>query len=124
MLKHFLLSVATVVVTVPLFADPDQIPIRIPEGSSSSNDPQPHSPAQFIAQGYYDLETDVLSLSFLQSIGICTITVTNTAGEYFVQQFDSDWGTCLMNLSGTPGLYIITIQTLTGMIYSGQFLIV
>lgn len=124
MLKHLLFSVVTVLMTTTLFADPGQIPVSIPDNTPDVLNPRPHSPVQFIAQGYYDLETNVLSLSFLQSIGLCTVTVTNTNNELYIQAFDSDWGNCQMYLAGTPGMYIVSITTALGTIYSGQFMII
>ena len=123
MIKKVCVGVATMMLVTPCFADNGQIPVAVPVGTPVDPNNLPHSPVQYLAQGYYDLDTDVLSLSFLQSVGPCTITVTNTADEVFVQPFDSDWGTCTMYLSGTPGMYSISIETGTGNHYYGSFIL-
>ena len=123
MIEKAFLGVATLMLATPSHSDDGQIPVGIPIGAPVNPNNLPHSPVQYLAQGYYDLDTDMLSLSFLQSVGPCTVTVTNTAEEVFVQPFDSDWGTCTMYLTGTPGLYSITIETGAGNQYYGSFIL-
>lgn len=124
MTKHLhVCSVAVASLAVTGAFEGDGIPITIPGNHLGNPGNDPHSPVRYLAQGYYDLEADALSLSFLQSVGPCTVTVTNTAEEVFVQPFDSDWGTCTMYLTGTPGLYSITIETGAGDQFHGSFIL-
>lgn len=100
-----------------------QIPVTIPTTPLSDGSDQPHSPVLPLAQGYYDLQGSYLSLSFLQSVGTCIISITNTANEFYVENFNSDLGTCQIALSGTPGLYTVSVQTGTGITYNGSFIV-
>ena len=122
MIKQLFATVVVATMTVTGFAEADHIPITIPGNHGNNPGDGPHAPIQFFAQGYYDLGTDVLSLSFLQSVGPCTVIVTNTANECFVQPFDSDWGICVIYMSGTPGLYTIIIEA-AGNQYYGSFML-
>lgn len=100
-----------------------QIPVTIPTTPLSDGSDLPHSPILPIAQGYFDIQSNDLSLSFLQSVGTCIITITNTANEFYVENFNSDLGTCLIALSGTPSLYTVSIQTGIGVTYNGSFIV-
>lgn len=100
-----------------------QIPVTIPTTPLSDGSDPPHSPVLPVAQGYFDLQSNYLSLSFLQSVGICTITITNTSNEFYVENFNSDLGTCQIALSGTPSLYTVSILTGNGITYEGGFIV-
>lgn len=123
MSKHLIASVVVTSLTIAGFADADRIPITIPGGHIGDPGDGPHAPTQLLAQGFYDLGTDALSLSFLQSVGSCIITVTDMADELYIQPFNSDLGTCVMYLPGTPGFYTIAIETAAGDHYYGSFML-
>ena len=122
MTKQILLAAVGTICLSPCFADGAHVPLTIPKTPLSGTD-HPHSPSMYFAQGHFDLQSNVLSLSFFESVGVCTITVTNTMGELYMDVFDSDCGLFQMILSGEPGLYIVSIQTGTGAVYSGQFMV-
>lgn len=114
-------SIAATLLVIPCFASEDYIPVLIPETSGNNGGITPHAPTIYLVQGQYDTQSCILSLSFLASLGDCTITVSNTAEELFEEEFDSDFGTCTMVLSGTPGFYTVSVLTGTGVTYSGSF---
>ena len=109
---------------VAVTSDEHQIPVTIPTTPFLDGSGQPHTPAQFLAQGYFDLQSDILSLSFLQSVGFCTIMVVNTAGEIYSDVFDSDCGLFTMGLSGVSGLYTVSVHVGNGSVYMGQFTVI
>ena len=110
------------ILCLPCLAEESRIPVVISDSSPSGWD-EPHSLSSILAQGYYDLESSVLSLSFLQSVGVCQITVTNTVGDYYIDSFNSDAGLFTMQLSGESGLYIVSVVTADGVEYMTQFFI-
>lgn len=95
-----------------------------PPQSSSGTTNHPHAPLRPLAEGYYDLETDELVLNFNYDWGTCLITVSNSAGESFQQFFDTSFGTMVMQLSGEPGVYSVSILSEGGVLVSTQFLLI
>ena len=123
MTNKVIASIAAALIVFPCLAAEDYIPVLIPETNGNNGGITPHAPTHYLVQGYYDTQSCILSLSFLESLGVCTITVMNTEDELYEEEFDSDFGTCTMMLSGVPGFYTISVQTGTGLIYNGSFMV-
>ena len=54
---------------------------------------------------------------------LCTVTVElfSTAGDWMVVPFDTSTGSIVIPISGLSGHYELTITTLSGAIYTGEF---
>lgn len=83
----------------------------------------PHAPSSPLATGYYDVSTDQLFLYFVFVPDNSVVTVTSTAGDICIQAVDPLTATVSMQLSGNPGLYVISVTSSSGVSSSAEFVI-
>ncbi len=84
----------------------------------------PHAPSSPLATGYYDVSTDQLFLYFVFVPDNSVVTVTSTAGDICIQAVDPLTATVSMQLSGNPGLYVISVTSSSGVSSSAEFVII
>ena len=120
--KTVFLTAVILLIAVPCFADGETVPVPIPCPPTGPG-LIPHVPAQLLASGTYIPDRAELSLSFLQDVGFVTITVSNSVGETITIDFESENGTCMIPLSGSFGLYIVSVTTENEMEYYGYFVV-
>lgn len=112
---------AIVLCPIVSFAEEERIPIVIPgTPPGNPNIPNPHAPARPFATGYFDLETNMLCLQFIGE-GVCTLTITSTAGDNIQECFDLSLVNYSTALSGMPGLYTISVELDDGTVRGSQF---
>lgn len=70
---------------------------------------------------YETLEYDIY-INFIEQIGNTFITVMNySTGEVIYDSADSSNGQAIIQTSGTPGNYLLKIETASGDCYEGEF---
>lgn len=62
-------------------------------------------------------------LSATDSIGTVSVQITSTAGDNYSTYFNTASGAILLPISGNTGYYTLTITTLDGIHYVGEFTI-
>jgi len=125
MVKQTFFLSAAALLTGPIMYSSNEgtIPILIPSIPPGTSIPRPHAPSHPIAEGYFDIETNLLTLHFV-NLGTCHIQIQNTAGETISEDFDTSLEFFSVYLSGQPGLYSITVNTENGSMYISQFLLI
>ena len=84
---------------------------------------KPHRDADIIPMicSYETLEYDIY-INFIEQIGNTFITVMNySTGEVIYDSADSSNGQAIIQTSGTPGNYLLKIETASGDCYEGEF---
>ena len=97
-------------------ADGDKIIIEVQQEGESQFSP-PRSVVPFFAER---INNNVL-LGCTDSIGTVTVELFSTAGDWMVVPFDTSTGSIVIPISGLSGHYELTITTLSGAIYTGEF---
>lgn len=94
---------------------PDITIIVVPDNPGGA----PRSAVPFVAE--YSESYVAVVLRSVQECGLVSVTLESTAGDWFQTVFDSREGSILIPVSGTSGHYTLTMQTLDGVVYQGEF---
>lgn len=70
---------------------------------------------------FAEYETGNVLLGSTSSIGIVTVEVSSTAGDYYVSFFDTFDREILLPVSGNPGYYLLRIAVSSNEHYIGRF---
>lgn len=70
---------------------------------------------------FAEYETGNVLLGSTSSIGIVTVEVSSTAGDYYVSFFDTFDREILLPVSGNPGYYLLRIAVSSNEHYIGHF---
>lgn len=124
--KFFLFTILITLQTALSFAyDGEDVIITIPSSNPEfPTESKPHAPSSPLATGYYDVSTDQLFLYFVFVPDNAVVTVTSTAGDICIQAVDPLTATVSMQLSGSPGLYVISVTSSSGVSSSAEFVII
>lgn len=116
-----IISFLTLLINVVLFSSTanDFIHISITDKNVSTIPRDIHS---IPIDGIYNGFDNSIYVTFKQDIGYTDITVTNcTTSESVFEYADSLNGQVVIQTSGTPGDYLLQIETESGDCYEGEF---
>lgn len=118
LLKTLLTAIFAVLISVPVHAQPDVIPIPIVDNNENgSNDNRSPEQIPFYAQ----IQGSYVILGCNSSIGNATVTLISTAGDDYETVFDTSFGVIFIPISGESGFYRLDITLPSGRSYYGEF---
>lgn len=80
------------------------------------------SPRNIPIQALYNGDDNSIYINFAHNIGNTEIIITNySTGEVVYDSADSSNGQAVIQTSGTPGDYLLQIETESGDCYEGEF---